>query len=83
MQIYGLQTSTPVTRTQPKPTEQCGGDRFDFQKDCTDQASWLAQECRARFGCTPNELMKGSNGFERFNQLAVEWRTAHPRDQAC
>ena len=79
MQITGLNSTTPITRTPSKPVE-AGGDRFDFKKDCTDQATWLAQECRARFGCTPNELMKGANGFERFNQLAVEWRTAHPRD---
>jgi len=80
MLITGLQTNTPVARTQSKPAEQAGGDRFDFKQDCMDQATWLAQECRARFGCTPNELMKGPGGFERFNQLAVEWRTAHPRD---
>ncbi len=80
MQIGGLKTSTPITRTQSQPIEQTGGDRFDFQKDMQDQSTWLAQECRARFGCSPNELMKGPNGFERFNQLAVEWRTAHPRD---
>lgn len=80
MQITGLSPQNAIARPQAKPVEQQSGDRFDFKKDCMDQATWLAQECRARFGCTPNELMKGANGFERFNQLAVEWRTAHPRD---
>lgn len=80
MQISGLHTSTPVTRTHSKPVEQTGADRFDFKQDMQDQSTWLTQECRARFGCSPNELMKGPNGFERFNQLALEWRAAHPRD---
>ncbi|MBX3166220.1 MAG: hypothetical protein KF760_02365 [Candidatus Eremiobacteraeota bacterium] len=80
MQISGLHNTTTIAQTRSRPGEQAGGDRFDFQQDLQDQANWLAQECRARFGCTPNELMKGANGFERFNQLAVEWRNAHPRD---
>lgn len=80
MLISGLQTPTPTTRTQTRTVETTAGDRFDFKKDSADQATWLAQECRARFGCTPNELMKGPDGFDRFNQLAVEWRAAHPRD---
>lgn len=80
MQISGLQTSTPVTRASSKPVEQTAGDRFDFKKDLQDQSTWLTQQCRARFGCSPNELMKGPNGFERFNQLAAEWRNANPRD---
>lgn len=75
------QTRTAATAKVAQPAPQgAPGDRFDFQKDCLDQAGWLAQECKARFNCTPNELMKGPNGFERFSQLAAEWRDAHPRD---
>ena len=80
MQISSLNVATPPTRTQT--SGQAGaplGDRFDFKQDCLDQAGWLAQECRSRFNCTPNELMKGPGGFERFSQLAAEWRDAHPR----
>ena len=80
MLISGLQPSSPVTRTHTRTAEANAGDRFDFKKDSADQATWLGQECRARFGCTPNELMKGPEGFARFNQLAVEWRASHPRD---
>lgn len=82
MQISSLnQTRSAATsKVGQQASQSPGGDRFDFQKDCLDQAGWLAQECKARFNCTPNELMKGPNGFERFSQLAAEWREAHPRD---
>ncbi|MBS2034169.1 hypothetical protein JST97_04230 [bacterium] len=82
MQISSLAKPglAPNLQASPKTTAASSGDRFDFNKDCLDQAGWLAQECKARFNCTPNELMKGPEGFERFSQLAAEWREAHPRD---
>ena len=83
MQIASFNATTASSRTQkgsPAASEAVTGDRFDFKRDCVDQASWLAQECRARFNCTPGDLMKGPDGFERFSQLAAEWREAHPRD---
>jgi len=81
MQISGVQSITPTTSQRSTPAAQeNSGDRFEFQKDCQDQATWLADQCRNRFGCSPNDLMKGPAGFERFSQLAEEWRTAHPRN---
>lgn len=80
MQISGLASTTPTSSQRTARPPAGSNDRFDFQKDCQDQATWLADQCRSRFGCSPNDLMKGPEGFERFSQLAEEWRTAHPRN---
>lgn len=58
-------------QTEPNP--------FDFKQDLKDQSAWLVEQCRARFDCTPDELLQRPGGSEQFHELAVEWREAHPR----
>ena len=80
MQISGFQTTVTTSRRSTSLTQESSGDRFDFQQDCQNQSTWLTEQCRRRFGCAPDDLMKSSAGLERFSQLAEEWRTAHPRN---